>query len=213
MINNIIIIFKRLFKSIEFFFNKKAYYPIQIQSNISLIFIHINKNGGTSMSRAIGFKRKIHRSASKIKKIINDKEWDNSIKFTIIRNPFSRVVSQFNFHKKTGQLDKNISFHDWVVKTYKNRKIKYKFLRNLYIYKNQIEWISIENKIIVDDILRFESLDNDLKLFNEKYSLSLKLDHLNSTKKVDYKKYYNLTTKKIISHYFKDDLEYFKYEF
>ncbi len=204
---------KRILKKFEMFFFKKGYYPVQIIDNIPLIFIHINKNGGTSMSEAIGMKRKIHRSAIKIKEIVSQNEWNDSIKFTIIRNPFSRVVSQYNFSKKTGLINKNLKFKEWVIKTYGLQRPSKRFFRNNYIFKTQLDWITIENVIITDYILRFENLEKDILSMNKKFGTSIRLKHLNSTKKVDYKTYYDSESKEIISNFFNKDLTYFNYEF
>ena len=78
-----------------------------------LIFFHLPKNAGVSVRRAIGIDRKSHKfpftnvsvalpidvKAQTLDSIYNDYH-----KFTIVRNPYERMVSLYNFRKQGNDL-------------------------------------------------------------------------------------------------------------
>lgn len=210
------IIFKRLVKYFETLFFRDGYYPVRQINNKKIIYIHINKTGGTSISKAIGMRRKIHRSAKKIKKIILPNEWKKSLIFTVVRNPYDRAYSQYFFEKKYGEFDSQIKFDEWVKKNFKNKNSRKKLFRNPYMYKTQTAWVSVDNKLVLNEYLKFENLKNDLDRFKKKWSLDdiSQLTHENKTNKPNIK-YDSLFTNEsltIFNKFFEDDFKNFNYK-
>ena len=140
-----------------------------------LIFIHIPKNAGTSIIKAMGVEN-IYMD----KKIEEYKEhygeyWDKYKKFTVVRDPIDRFISAYKFARMkesgwfsaTGEegLDKHVHYelcnemdiNEYVSYLYKNPT---KF--NRWIIP-QFLLISNENdEIEIDYYVRFERLQEDL---------------------------------------------------
>jgi len=71
---------------------KPSLYPIIRVNNKKFLFIHINKNAGTSIIKAFG-KKKFHLTTRELIDLLGEKSFDDAIKFTEVRNPFDRVIS------------------------------------------------------------------------------------------------------------------------
>ena len=78
-----------------------------------LIFFHIPKCAGVSVRRAIGIDKSKHKFphtnvstalAIDVRYSTNDDIYNSYHKFSIIRNPFERMVSLYSFRKKQGDL-------------------------------------------------------------------------------------------------------------
>ena len=134
--------------------------------------------------------------------------FDGLSKVSFVRNPFDRIASLYehtkHFHPNEPELKNFESFVDWYVD--KNaRQITRDDIR-----KTQFEMLSINGKLAMDYIGRFETFNEDLsKIFSEKISAPI----TNKYKYKDYREYYNDTTKQIIAEYVKDDLKHFNYSF
>ena len=87
-----------------------------------------------------------HISAKEIKNKVGDYVWNNYYKFCIERHPCERFVSLY-YWKTNGSISINEFF------TYKNLKILKDRGYGLY---------TIEDKIVVDEILKYEELDHSL---------------------------------------------------
>tara|TARA_R100000030_G_scaffold66814_1_gene50880 strand:+ start:1808 stop:2416 length:609 start_codon:yes stop_codon:yes gene_type:complete len=155
-----------------------------------LIFIHIPKNAGTSIIKAMGVEN-IYMD----KKIEEYKEhygeyWDKYKKFTVVRDPIDRFISAYKFARMkesgwfsaTGEegLDKHVHYelcnemdiNEYVSYLYKNPT---KF--NRWIIP-QFLLISNENdEIEIDYYVRFENLNEDLSKIGIK-----NIQKLNSSK-------------------------------
>jgi chondroitin 4-sulfotransferase 11 len=211
-----LIIFKRLLKYFETLFFRDGYYPIRQFNNKKIIYIHINKTGGTSISKAIGMRRKIHRSAKKIKKIISPSDWKKSLIFTVVRNPYDRAYSQYFFEKKHREFDSRTKFDDWVIKNFNDKYPRKRIFRNPYMYKTQTAWVSVENKLVLSEYLKFENLKDDFDILKKKWSLNNipNLTHENRINKPSVK-LDSLFTKEslfIFNKFFKEDFKNFNYQ-
>lgn len=60
-----------------------------------LLFIHIPKNAGTSITKSLEMENQGHVAALHYKRNLED--FDEFFKFTVIRNPWDRVVSCYEF--------------------------------------------------------------------------------------------------------------------
>ena len=63
-----------------------------------VIFIHIPKNAGTSVLEALGIQEFGHRKWFEYQYDYPN-EWETYLKFAIVRNPFDRFVSNYEYAK------------------------------------------------------------------------------------------------------------------
>lgn len=123
--------------------------------------------------------------------------------FTIIRNPYERVVSYFLYRKRRG-----FNLPSCTFKSYCQQQA-YFFPRMTY------DWYVGKHKL--DYIIRFENLQNDWANMCNKFNWNFpSLPHTNkalSLTRKHYSAYYDEQTKNMIDIIFKDDIEKFGYQF
>lgn len=227
-------------------------------SNINLvtknIFIHIPKTGGTSMS-AVPWNKNSYYNYYGHFSILDMQEFGIDIskfyKWCFVRNPWDRAISGFDceppFKEKFG------TFEAYVEEIYKHKahysqlNYRWKFTTEgiqglttqgpkIFVY-SQTSFVTIDNKICMDFVGRFENLQEDwLKLCNilkEKRPYQIKKDiyfakpeHFNLpherrrknyaqckyTEK-PYQEYYNNDTKRMIEEIYINDIINFNYKF
>jgi len=88
-----------------------------------------------------------HIKASHVKRFLNKDIWENYLKFTVVRNPWEKMVSQYNWRRF--QTGKNFSFSEFLLR---NPDL---VPENWFIYANFDE-------PILDYYVRFENLGEDL---------------------------------------------------
>ena len=168
------------------------------------IFIHIPKNAGTSIEEYFGngsvrIQPSKHADIHEIKVKFKN-SYNNYRKFTIIRNPYDKMVSWYFYLKRNlGDYD-IIEFNEWI-------KDPSKFWHAndpISFLKPQCDWI--DNTV---EIIRFENLDNELnKFFNKKINLPI----TNKSNHNHYLEYYNDESLNIIYNRYKKDFEQFNYK-
>ena len=169
------------------------------------IFIHIPKNAGTSIEEYFGNEsfriqpnkhddiHQIKRKFPELCKIYR--------KFTIIRNPYDKMVSWYFYLKRNlGENYKIIEFNKWIEDPSKfwhaDDPISY--------LKPQCEWIN--NTV---EIIKFENLNKELNnFFNETIDLPV----TNKSNRNHYLEYYNKESLDIIYNKYKKDFEKFNYK-
>jgi len=67
----------------------------QYRKKQNYVFIHINKTGGMGIVKALSLKKKQHFTALEYKNHLGILRWNKSFKFSIVRNPWDKVVSQY----------------------------------------------------------------------------------------------------------------------
>lgn len=202
-----------------------------IDHHYKFIFIKTFKVGGTSFYRALqeirsrnGVYNSVHDSASKIKKTF-PQCWDEYTKISIVRNPWDSVNSWYHFDivRATNQQNAN----------YRKARAKFNIPDGQEIWKNideyfkyqgtiisSLNWnaITINNKIVVDNILRYETLNEDAsnlsKLLNLPEDLGILLNKFNERshgrRQKNIQRMSNQTLQSISRLYAKD-IEYFNY--
>ena len=197
----------------------------------SFIFIHIPKNSGTAMTKAIqriykdtklliSCERdgvnigidKMHLYHEVIDKFITKNILDKYIKFCIIRNPYDKLYSAWNFIKERH------GYNDI------NDFIKYK-LDDEFIYGKEIvprdarvhyrpQFTFVydkDNNQFADFIIRYENLNEDISEMNKKYNLNIPLYDNGNTKK-KYMDYFNKDSLKKINKLYEKDFLLFNYK-
>jgi chondroitin 4-sulfotransferase 11 len=192
------------------------HFPLRKGSNGTFVFIHINKSAGTSIARSIGLPKKRHLTVKEVIAIIGKKNYEEAFSFTVVRNPWSKVVSHYQYRVHTNQTDLGanpIGFHEWVAKTYGPVKDT-TYYNTPKMFMPQVDWLKDDkNEINIKKILRFEDLPNAYNEVALQLGIKDTLPVLNKTKKIDYKTQYNEESKLIVADHFKEDIELFGYEF
>lgn len=128
-------------------------------------------------------------------------------RFSCIRNPWDRLISVYFFWKGIGHIksDKLDEFdpHEFE-----------KMLKLPHAHTSYTKFLSIENKLFVDFLMRFESLDDDFARVCEALGLSgVDLPHKNKSNHAPYRSYYDTRLKNIVAQLHEEDISIFKYSF
>jgi hypothetical protein len=73
-----------------------------------LLFVHIPRTGGTSVSKALYGGTIGHLHLSEWENLLRAEQFEQYTSFSIIRNPFDRLLSAYHFLRKRRQLPKRI---------------------------------------------------------------------------------------------------------
>lgn len=164
-----------------------------------------------------------HYSVKMIIEKIGKTQWESSYKFAFVRNPWARVVSLYQFQKfhfeRGSQLNvffkrsQNNSFNDWVRHFYSTNNHE---SRNILNKLTQKQWLVDDTgKVDLNFIGRYETLETDFiylsKLFKTKWNLQKK--NTSPLSSDNYHTWYNSDSRKLVSNYFHEDIDYFKYTY
>jgi hypothetical protein len=178
------------------------------------IFIHINKTAGSSIEKALKIPSEHKTALEKIQQI-GQKNWDKKFTFTVIRNPWDKVVSHYHYRVKTNQTDLGVNpveFTKWVKLTYGDKNAFY--YDNPKMFMPQVDWIADKNaKILVDKIIYFENLESDFNVVLQKLGRTITLPHVKKSNHGIYREYYDPETIEIVNNWFGRDIEIFGYHF
>ena len=180
----------------------------------NFIFIHINKTGGTSIAKALNLLLRHNTALEKIAEV-GEQKWHNLYTFAFVRNPWDKVVSHFHYRIQTNQtgLEVNpIEFKDWVQLTYGQQDPKY--YDNPKMFMPQSDWITDhDGSVLVDFVGRFENLNEDFNTICKQIGRNVSLPHVKSSKRGNYREYYDDLTIKIVEEWFSKDIDKFGYRF
>ena len=210
-----------------------------------LLFIHIPKCGGTTIedhlkkhTRKAHYVHAQHSHAQPIRRHLGGKEYDKYFKFTVVRNPWDKTLSQYFYkcrsvHNWKGQKEQ-VSFEEYV-RVFEKDQAGYKgasFPVN-YLSSGQSRLTRHQprmlpyiinkktGKLIVDYVARFENYKQDVNHALRKVGLPLLGGRWSNVSKWEkpashrapYWEYYNDETRDIIAREFKADIDRFGYEF
>lgn len=201
---------------------------LNIKGNI--IFIHIPKNAGTSISLSLGLENSCHSTALEIRNELGYKDFQGFFKFAVIRNPLSRFISLYNY----ARMDESYYHSSVNPKQAKYGKHQdYDILKDASLeqcalllingklrhdkhwnqWKPQTTWICDEQEnILIDFLIRFENLSSDFKTLRSKLDISNNLFDVNKSEvKKEDKVHVSSTVKEIISDYYASDFKLLKY--
>ena len=187
------------------------------------IFFHIPKTGGMAVAEGI-FNGKIigdHRGVEIYKRLFK-KKFYSYFKFSFVRNPWSRLLSAYNFLIDGGLHESDQKWAEQNIMKFKNFE---DFVLNWVNPKNvqlgihfipQYQFIiDIYGKQSVDYIGKQESLNEDFKKICSILEISnANLNYINTGKKIDdYRVFYTKKTQDIVRKVYKKDIKLFNYIF
>ena len=214
-----------------------------IRMDYEIIFVHIPKTAGNSISDAIRSfpikKRSVidravarirpqkiiqlakHAKASEIKEIVGNVVWYKFFSFCVVRNPWDTMVSSYFWW-----LEKSQKWEPF----YKARKEIERmegfesFLMSKYgqdkinqITTDMWDYITDEKgKVIVDCIVRFENIQDGWKVICSRvgvHGYDLKMLNCSQRREKGYRKYYTEEMRDTIEHRFTKIIDRFGYKF
>ena len=188
-------------------------------------FVHVPKTGGSSivsaLRRQLG-QDNIHEFAGHCpapSAIFRwGREWfDEHYTFGVVRNPWDRFFSLYNFcmqvHKDPLTPEKDWPFEKWAKAVLVDRVQEV-----MRIYRNirpMTTWLYSQGEPVVDDIGRFERLDEAWEMFTARLGIPyLALPKVNATAHVPYLDAYRAHPELVdfVAVFYKSDVEVFNYD-
>lgn len=152
------------------------------------IFVHIPKTAGTSVTRALFGGGVGHKSIYEYRKIFGE-DFQRYFKFTVVRNPFSRVVSAYESLRQGGNpvwpnseryrddvLSKYDGFESFVLEELERAIWQQRHFRP------QAKFLLLDGKPGVDYVARLETLEEDFEFICEQLGVDRELPHKNKTR-------------------------------
>jgi hypothetical protein len=144
-------------------------------------------------------------------------EWDSFFKFTVIRNPFSKAVSNYFYAKP----DKNgtpfyrpgykkrsafkMAFPDWLEQFCSNEKSLFRIENFCY---------DGEGRCLLDHIIKMEDMDKTLPEILRKAGIRIsQVPVKNKSVHRPYWEYYKESTRKLVEEFFAEDIRVGQYQF
>jgi len=160
-----------------------------------------------------------HLQASQIMLEVGEELFHSYFKFAIVRNPWDKTVSQFEYMNKREDLrdfismKENDSFKKYLSLIQKTPHVQWESQHKFILDEN--------NRSLVDFIGKFESFEDDvytildkLKIGRKIFGLRLKkIPHTNKSSRSHYRDYYDAESKEIVEKLYKKDIDQFKYTF
>ena len=149
-----------------------------INDQYRCIFIHIPKTAGKSVQKIFGKNWHNHKDISHYAQKLEPSVFASYYKFAIVRNPWDRMVSDYNFQKNKATPDNQKlfthderghrrSFHEWL-KAVLSDPFRYdqaqwgaEVSEGIHRWSPQVDWISMNGMLAVDSVLRMENLQED----------------------------------------------------
>ena len=177
-------------------------------------FIHINKTAGSSIEKALGVPFE-HASALEKREELGRAEWQRRFTFSVVRNPWDKVVSHYAYRVKTNQHgmgNGSVSFSQWVDLCFEQKDPFYRDRELMFV--SQCDWLTDNTgALLVDKVYRFEDLAGAFADLKKRLNLEVDLPHLKPSKRTVYQDYYDETSQAIIAKHFADDIKRFGYVF
>ncbi|PTE06921.1 sulfotransferase family 2 domain-containing protein [Mesorhizobium helmanticense] len=204
----------------------------------NFIFIHIPKTAGSSITHALRpwclkpkrtqWRRLLshlpvretpekaalrqHDKAGWVRRKLPDPLYDGAYKFAVVRNPFDLAVSNYHHLRRSTTRHRRRQAQNWDFKTF----LRYLERKNRLSRVDQTSWISDRRgNLIVDEILRFETLTDEFNVVVERLGLpgEIKLPRVNANPPFDYRAHYDDEARSIVQRLYSRDFDRFGYAF
>jgi len=213
-------------KELEFIRSKRTVitsdsYSFKPFDDKKAIFVHVPKCAGVSVCRALfGNLAGGHTTLDEYLTIFEPKLVASYFKFTVVRNPWDRLVSAFHFLQGGGfneedrnwfsaELGRFVDF-DGFVKGWLNKENIWKWPH----FRPQYHYIvESRGKVHMDFTGFVENLEEDFRYIADRLGVNCALQEMNKGKHDDYRSYYNEETKRIVAGVYDTDIRLLGYNF
>ena len=176
-------------------------------------FVHINKCGGTSVELIMGL-QKAHQTAMEMRDLVGAEDWASRFTFSIVRNPFDRVVSIYYYRVRTNQHDlgdRHVNLNQWITKVWEEQDPEY--VHNPILTGPCCDWLFEEGTLLVDEVLKLETLDKDWDRVAEPLGISVRPAKTNYNSHPQYRDVISDSSRKTLERAFGEDMDRFGYTY
>lgn len=200
---------------------------VKLSGELNVIFVHIPKTAGTSIGRWMieNKKHSEHVEWYKHPKLsdIEKDETDNFV-FSVVRNPWDRMVSSYHWLTDTQSPIPQISSNEIQkilcdLNTKRNWSTFEKWLDICHEFvlwdfwfcpiEPQVSWLDKD----VDMVIRYENLNEEFKQIQKYFNSTEPLPTLLTGNHKNYRDYYNDRTKRKVAAIFEKDIDTWNYAF
>ena len=201
-----------------------------------IIFIHVIKTGGTSISRALlerfpgaaqrleglegfsthfrslpedrrfGIRGPDHATAANIRDFLGAPIWEKAETFAVVRNPWDLVYSLYSFIRSNRLHRSHQGMQSVSFDDFVASDMTIQ-------WNSQWDLLSDWGQPLVKHILRFEHLGTDYAALAARLGFDGRLDHLNRFPHRDFREAYSPRTRDLVADRFAADLDRFGYTF
>jgi hypothetical protein len=204
-----------------------------ISHKYQCIFVHIPRCGGTSLEHIIwpgprresdlwmGFVDKYHNKyqtgglqhlfARQILQEVGEQVFRKYFKFSFVRNPWDKAISQFSYIKRRDDLrdyiglSENDSFKTYLGKIRTKPHVQ---------WEKQYEFIlDDQGELLIDFLGKFEHITRDVEYVFGRLDIHTSLPHVNATTHAHYSTYYDMESMEMVAELYADDIKLFDYSF
>jgi hypothetical protein len=201
-------------KRLLFYFFYRKYY----QRN-DLLFIHIPKAAGTSIAKALYGKRVGHFTALEIKEFLGSELFTKRKKFTVVRNPYDRLLSAYTYAIQGGTQEGAVNnpslYKSDVFRSFKSFVTEWLVNQDMnkveLIFRPQHLFVYEGGRCLVDFIAKIEELDILEDWLSNQTGKSMKLAHSNKSNRSIEENNLDTETVNLVRQLYRSDFEKFKY--
>jgi chondroitin 4-sulfotransferase 11 len=149
--------------------------------NKKVIFIHIPKAAGSSVGELIYGTDNVGHYPFFIYKSVDEKRYEEYYKFTVVRNPYDRFISAYDFVLKGGKgpaderCGKYIRSRSDNIEDFVLNYLDEGFIYSWAHFVPQTYFICDGDRLVVDDIFHVENLSNDIEVLRKRLNISKEL--------------------------------------
>lgn len=195
-----------------------------IEDDNSFIFIHIPKAAGNAVIKNLyGENATGHDPLTRYEKHDFEK-LNDYFKFTVVRNPYDRIVSAFFYLKQGGigffdqrfsnkYLDDIDDFNRFIDKLDNDLVFQRKIMSWIH-FLPQVDFILDSNgEVGIDYIAHVENFEQDLKTIANKLDVDIsRIESVNKSKRTHFEQYYSSEMKEVVARLYKNDFLILNYE-
>ena len=186
---------------------------------LGFIFIHIPKTGGIAVSSALSTGGATHRTYRDYY-YTNPHKFRRLFKFSVVRNPWDRLVSSYFFLQDGGISEQD---RNWAQQNLSKYADFGDFVRGWVTEANVMSWIHFvpqhhfivnpAGKVMVDFLIRYEALADGFAIVARRLGKGVVLPMINKSKHDHFTNYYDDETREIVRRAYARDIELFGYDF